>query len=190
MLSIIEMNDDLLDTPMVLKWLTMIHTMKRSLSISLCSTSRHTPLFPSHLNVGLRRNCHFLPDHAYIYNYTYMFIIYIHIYIYIYIKYPEKISSNTLYERCECGPMSVSAIKARWGMFGHVMRMAHETPAQMAIDEYITPTATAGWQGRPRTTLPTTLDNDRQGVGETAPQQARLATFKNICIRQKSMAYP
>ena len=54
--------------------------------------------------------------------------------------------------------MSVSAIKARLGLFGHVMRMAHDTPAQMAIDEYITPTATAGWQGRPRTTLPTTLD--------------------------------
>ena len=71
-------------------------------------------------------------------------------------------------------------------VFGHVMRMAHDTPAQMAIGEYITPTATAGWQGRPRTTLPTTLDNDLQGVGETAPQQARLATFKNICIRQKT----
>ena len=26
------------------------------------------------------------------------------------IRYPEKISSNTPYERCECGPMSVSAI--------------------------------------------------------------------------------
>ena len=89
---------------------------------------------------------------------------------------------------CECSPMSVSAIKAQWGPFGHVMRMAHDTPAQMAIDEYIAPTATAGWQGRPRTTLPTTIDNDLQGVGEMAPQQARLATFKNI--RQKSMAYP
>ena len=27
--------------------------------------------------------------------------------------------------------------------------MAHDTPAQMAIDEYITPTAAAGWQGWP-----------------------------------------
>ena len=79
------------------------------------------------------------------------------------IRYPEKISSNTLSERCECGPMSVSAIKARRG---HLMQMAHDTQAQMAIDEYITPTATAGWQGRPRTTLPTTLDNDLQGVGK------------------------
>ena len=82
------------------------------------------------------------------------------------IRYPEKISSNTLYARCECGPMNMSAIKARLGLFGHVMRMAHETSAQVAIDEYITSTATAGWQGRPRTTLPTTLDNDLQGVGK------------------------
>ena len=51
----------------------------------------------------------------------------------------------------KCGAMSLSAVKARWGLFGHVMRMAHDTPAQMAIDEYITPTATAGWQGRPHT---------------------------------------
>ena len=36
------------------------------------------------------------------------------------IRYPEKISSNALYGRCECGPMSLSAIKARWGLFGHV----------------------------------------------------------------------
>ena len=82
------------------------------------------------------------------------------------IRYPEQISSNSLYERCECGSMSLSAIKARWGMFGHMMRMAHDTPAQMATDEYIAPTATAGWQGRPRTTLPTTIDNDLQGVGK------------------------
>ena len=41
--------------------------------------------------------------------------------------------------------MSLSAGKARWGLFGHVMRMSHDTPAQMAIDEYIAQTATAGW---------------------------------------------
>ena len=61
------------------------------------------------------------------------------------IRYPDKISSNALYERRECGAMSLSAGKARWGLFGHVMRMSHDTPAQMAIDEYIAPTATAGW---------------------------------------------
>ena len=82
------------------------------------------------------------------------------------IGYPEKISSNALYERCECGPMSLSAIKARWCLFGLVMRMAYDTPAQMAIYEYIAPTSTAGSHGRPRTTLPTNLDDDLQGAGK------------------------
>ena len=83
------------------------------------------------------------------------------------IRYPEKISSNALYGRCECGPMSLSAVKARIGLFGHVMRMSHDTPAQMAIDEYIAPTATAGWQGRPRTTcqLPQTTIYRESGNG-------------------------
>ena len=87
------------------------------------------------------------------------------------IRYPEKISSNARYERCECAPIvSSSAIKARWGLFGHVMRMAHDTPAQieMAILMHTSHplTAPAGWQGRPRTTLPITLNNDLQGVGK------------------------
>ena len=96
------------------------------------------------------------------------------------VRYPEKISSNALYERCECGPMSLSAVKARWGLFGHVMRMTHDTPAQMAIDEYIAPTDTAGWQGRPRTTLPTTLDKDLQGVGKRLRNMQDLQHLRTI----------
>ena len=96
------------------------------------------------------------------------------------VRYPEKISSNTLYERCECGPMSLSAVKARWGLFGHVMGMTHDTPAQMAIDEYIAPTDTAGWQGRPRTTLPTTLDKHLQGVGKRLRNMQDLQHLRTI----------
>ena len=58
--------------------------------------------------------------------------------------------------------------------------MAHDTPAQMAIDEYITPTATAGWQGWRSPTLATSNDNDRSaGSRETAPQQARLGNYES-----------
>ena len=96
------------------------------------------------------------------------------------IRHPEKISSNTLYERCECSPMGVSAIISRWGLFGHVMRMARDKPAQMAIDEYITSTATAGWQGRPRTTLPTNLDNDLQGVGKRLRNKQHLQHLRTF----------
>ena len=60
------------------------------------------------------------------------------------------------------------------------MRMAHDTPAQMAIDEYIPPTATAGWQGRPRTILPTTLDNDLPGVGKGLRNKQDLQHLRTI----------
>ena len=97
------------------------------------------------------------------------------------VRYPEKISSNALYEICECGPMSLSAVKARWGLFGHVMRMTRDTPAHiMAIDEYIAPTYTAGWQGRPRTTLPTTLDKDLHGVGKRLLNMQDLQHLRTI----------
>ena len=54
------------------------------------------------------------------------------------------------------------------------------THRQMAIDEYITPTATAGWQGRPRTTLPTILDNDLQGVGKRLRNKQDLQHLRTI----------
>ena len=79
--------------------------------------------------------------------------------------------------------MSVSATKTPWGLFDHVMRMS-DTPAQMAIDEYITPTATAGWQGRPRTTLPTTLDNDLQGVGKRLRNKRDMQHLRTIAPRK------
>ena len=82
------------------------------------------------------------------------------------IRYPQQICSSALYKRCKCGPMSFTAINARWGLFGHVMRMAHDTLAQMPMDEHKASTDTARWQGRPRTTLPITLDNYLQGIGK------------------------
>ena len=42
------------------------------------------------------------------------------------IKYHQKISSNALYEGCECDPMSVSAAKVVGDLFGDVMRMVHD----------------------------------------------------------------
>ena len=76
--------------------------------------------------------------------------------------------------------MSLSAIKARWGLSGYVMRMAHGTPAQMDIDEYIARIATAGWQGRPRMTLPTTIDNDLPGVGKRLSDKQDLQHLRTF----------
>ena len=50
--------------------------------------------------------------------------------------------------------ISIKMIEARWRLFGHVLRMPRNVPAQMAIDKYFQPTAGVPCRrGRPRTTL-------------------------------------
>ena len=99
--------------------------------------------------------------------------------------YPQQISSNALYEICEYGPMSLSTIKTRWGLCVPVMRMAHDTHAQIAMYDYIAPTYSNGVA-----TYDTTTHTRQRYVWsqETYPLQAIFTTFKNNCVKQKSMA--
>ena len=55
---------------------------------------------------------------------------------------PGYFSNNAFYRKCSCNPLSLSAIKARWRLFGYVLRMSREAPAQLTIDEYFTHDAT------------------------------------------------
>ena len=57
------------------------------------------------------------------------------------IKWPQHISNAALYKRCQCEPLSIKMIEARWRLSGHVLRMPQNVPAQMAIDKYFQPNA-------------------------------------------------
>ena len=70
----------------------------------------------------------------------------------------RDISNAELYRRCDTTPLQGTIAHARWSLFGHVLRLALDTPAQLAMDYY--------WQlsegdtislGRPITTLPVLL---------------------------------
>ena len=52
-------------------------------------------------------------------------------------KWPQYISNAALYKRCQCEPLSIKMIEARWRLFGHVLRMPRNVPAQMAIDNIL-----------------------------------------------------
>ena len=67
----------------------------------------------------------------------------------------------TLYEKCKTSPLREQITHARWTLFGHVLRLARDTPAQLAMDYYcklnegeLEP------PGRPTTTLPVLLFNE------------------------------
>ena len=46
------------------------------------------------------------------------------------VHWPNRISNVALYHRCQCRPISESIVTARWRLFGHVLRLPRDAPAQ------------------------------------------------------------
>ena len=66
---------------------------------------------------------------------------------------------------------------ARWRLFGHVLRMPRDTPAQQAIDYYFADTGDATFRGRPWTSLPNALSADLRRLGRTLRRPADNDAF-------------
>ncbi|ETP33315.1 hypothetical protein F442_18146, partial [Phytophthora nicotianae P10297] len=75
------------------------------------------------------------------------------------VSYPRRISNQDLYSVCEERPLLHRITKARWGLFGHILRRPRNIPAYLHMEACCTSTGTK-WRGRPRTTLPVVLDQD------------------------------
>ena len=70
--------------------------------------------------------------------------------------------------------MSEIIFKARWRMFGHVLRMKDEVPAkQTMIYYFLTGKTTKGFVGRPRTTLSVTIDKGLRAIHQAATKPGR-----------------
>jgi hypothetical protein len=76
------------------------------------------------------------------------------------VQWPHKISNKNLYERCSAEPIGTALRRYRWNLFGHVLRLAPTTPAQMAIDFYCDVRDSNKQRGRAHTTLPVLLFNE------------------------------
>ena len=50
--------------------------------------------------------------------------------------------------------------KCRWRLLGYILRRDQQIPANQAITYYFKQTNNTGFRGKPRTTLPTKLDED------------------------------
>ena len=101
------------------------------------------------------------------------------------IRWPQKISNKALYKRCQCEPLSIKMIEARWRLFGHVLRMPKNVPAQMAIDQYFQPSNDIpSWRGRPRTTLPVVLNADLQSTGYHLRNKADLEHLRQLAMNR------
>jgi len=81
------------------------------------------------------------------------------------IRWPQKTPNAALYARCSAEPVSHTIKRARWRLFGHILRLAPDTPAMAAMKGYFC-CADPTWRGRPRTTLVTRLSSDLSSCGE------------------------
>ena len=72
------------------------------------------------------------------------------------IFWPQKISNDDFYRRCECRPLRFDVMQSRWRLFGHVIRLEKPTPAYIYMASYLKKTEkeSKGFRGRPRMTLP------------------------------------
>ena len=74
------------------------------------------------------------------------------------IHWPHRVSNKELYHRYRYRPISEVIPAARWRLFGHVLRMSPNAPAQGAFDNYFVDSGVTSFNDRRRTTLPTALN--------------------------------
>jgi hypothetical protein len=74
------------------------------------------------------------------------------------IFYPNIISNTDLYQRCNTKPISADAIKARWTLLGHILRLPETVPAHQVMIQYFTITTPA--KSNIRNILPKLLNQD------------------------------
>jgi hypothetical protein len=93
-----------------------------------------------------------------------------------------------LYERCGVSPVKHHIAWARWSLFGHTLRMARDTPAQVAMDFYCQSSKSdIKSDGRASTTLPVQLFNEYKDYlkkskegGHTSKPHMMLARLRKL----------
>ena len=73
--------------------------------------------------------------------------------------WPQKIATTALYDRCKAELISRIITRARWRLFGHILRLPSDAPAVLSMVSYFQ-CDDHKWRGRPRITLPVKLDDD------------------------------
>ena len=75
------------------------------------------------------------------------------------IKFPVKITNKSLHKKYQEKPLSLQILKARWNLFGHILRRDSDIPANKATRAYFIQYGHK-LSGRPTTTLPIVLNRD------------------------------
>lgn len=100
------------------------------------------------------------------------------------IKWTDKVKNEDLYERTNSQPLSLHITKARWNLFGHILRRPDDIPANVAMSSYFEPSNKPGYRGRPPINLPRLLDEDLS-ISSTHSSQTNIQLDHNYSYQPK-----
>ena len=101
------------------------------------------------------------------------------------IYYPTKISNKSLYQKAKEIPISDTIRKARWKLFGHILRRNLNIPANIAMQFYFEDQS-GGFRGRPRTTLPVVLKEDLEKYQSSIRMNRRERKNRKLKLRNNN----
>ncbi|KAI8485272.1 hypothetical protein Bbelb_370190 [Branchiostoma belcheri] len=112
------------------------------------------------------------------------------------LQWPKsRVTNGTLYKVCDTEPLSVKVEKLRWSLFGHILRMPQDTPAQKALEfSFLSPKRYKARRGRHCINLlsllkgdlkrrelgPPTIEKKLNELRELAKQKARLLKRRRL----------
>ena len=94
------------------------------------------------------------------------------------IRWPERISNKELYKQTGCSDIRIHIAQARTRLFGHVLRLHKDAPAQASMDTYFDPGRRQ--RGRPRHAIATRLRSDMGMAGIRFHNEKDLKNLRTI----------
>ena len=100
------------------------------------------------------------------------------------IRWPNTISDDELYERCNTFSIEKFVKTCRLKLAGHILRLPDSSPAVMSMCYYIAHTAPR-FVGRPCTCLPTVLKDDLRPLGIMLKSLADLEAVRSFAADRR-----
>ena len=94
----------------------------------------------------------------------------------------NRISNEKLYKRCNVRNLGELIKSARWRLFGHVLRLPLNAPAQLAMMPYVDGRNMRRCRGRPRYNVPDVLQGDMKGIAMPFNSLHDLQNLRQIAV--------
>ena len=109
------------------------------------------------------------------------------------IFYPQKISNEKLYEKTKTEPLSIQIARLRMGLFGHILRLPANVPAQITMEIYLglsarIKEAQATIRGGRTTTIYTRIKADLQAAQLSFNTVQDLKQVRQVASSRKKWA--